>query len=234
MTKTLLIIAGGAALVSFLCFALLGAVGGLGAGWSPARLADWGERGAVVTRDLPFSGAERLDIAYPAEITFTQGAQARFTVTGPKGLVDALRLDGGILDGPDGPGLLFHRHRHGRLRIDIVSPDTREFRLSGAEKLDLRNFDQDSLVLECAGAADVEGQGRAKRLDARLSGAGRLNLARLAVDDAVISISGAGDAIIDPHASADVSIAGAGHVELETRPLVLQTHISGFGTVSHP
>jgi hypothetical protein len=234
MYKNLLIVAGAAALISILCFSILAALGGLGSLWRPGPWDRWTDTGPVVTRDLPFSGAERLDIADPAEITFTQGAQPRFTVTGPKALVDALRLDGGTLEGPDGPSFVFQRHRHGRLRIDIVSPNTREFRLSGAEKLDIRNFDQDSLVLECAGAADVEGQGRAKRLDARLSGAGHLNLARLAVDDAVVSISGAGDAIIDPHASADVSIAGAGHVELETRPPVLQTHISGFGTVSHP
>ncbi|MEI9890041.1 MAG: hypothetical protein WDN45_04830 [Caulobacteraceae bacterium] len=46
-----------------------------------------------------------------------------------------------------------------------------EFHLSGAQKLSLRNFDQDDLEVHISGAGDVEGQGKARRLEAHISGA---------------------------------------------------------------
>ena len=236
MSKKLLIVAAVCALISMACFSALNLLGGFHRGLfghgMPWR-QDWTEEGPDMSRDLPFAGAERLDISYPAEIVYTQGAQPRFTVTGPKRLIDNLKLDGGSLYGPD-HGFHFGRHHHRDLHITIVSPNTREFDLSGAEKLILNDIDQDSLVLHASGAADIRGSGRARRLEAHISGAGDLNLGELPVDEAVISISGAGDAKLDARRSADVSISGAGHVRLKTRPANLQTHISGFGSVDAP
>ncbi len=232
MVKKLLILVAAGAVVSFACFFVVNLTGGLRPPWS--HHGSWKDYdGPETSRTLPFAGAERLDISYPAEITVTQGPQARFTVTGPKDLLDDLSLTDGRLTGPD-DGFHFGHHHHGRLRIDIVSPNTHEFHMSGAEKLTLNNFDQDSLILSASGAADVKGAGRARRLEAHISGAGDLNLGDLPVDEAVISISGAGDAVLDARRSADISISGAGHVRLKTRPASLQTHISGFGSVDAP
>jgi hypothetical protein len=248
MIKKLLVVFAAAALISMTCFTFLHILGGFPPGWRgpPWGDGDWrgnwrgdwrGRRdlGPEVTRNLPFTGGDRLDIYYPAEITFTQGPQPRFTVTGPQGLLDQLTLGNGVLRGPDrhgfrwgGPGW------DGRLRIDIVSPNTHEFHLAGAEKLSIRNYDQDSLEIHAAGAADIDGQGKAKRLDVEFAGAGHLDLSQLPVDDAKVAIAGAGDASLDPRLSADVSIAGAGHVTLKSRPPYLQTHISGFGSVDAP
>jgi hypothetical protein len=233
MTKTLLILVAAGALISIACFSLLGAMGGFHhfrgpAPWRSVASLD----GPTTSRNLPFAGGERLDMSYPAEITMTQGPQPRFTVTGPKGLVDQLSLDGAHLKTPDEGGFPFAFNRpHGKLSIDIVSPNTHEFHFSGAEKLSIRNFDQDSLVVHSSGASDVDAQGKAKRLEVHVSGAGEMDLGALAVDQAEVHISGAGDATIDPHVSAEVSISGAGHVKLKTRPANLQTHISGFGSV---
>jgi hypothetical protein len=232
-------VAAAGALVCVACFTLLGLMGGLdravrGMPWHGAWRGDWRDAGPQTSRDLPFAGGQRLDIAYPAEITVTQGPQPRFTVTGPKGLIDRLRLEDGVLKSDDEPGFLFGRHRHGRLRIDIVTPDTREFHLAGAEKLTIRGYDQDSLTLHASGAADVQAQGKARRLEVHVSGAGHFDLGELPVDDAEVAISGAGDATLDPHVSADISISGAGHVKLKTKPANLQTHISGFGSVEQP
>lgn len=242
MTKKLLVVVAVGALISMACFTFLSILGfpskfdgpPWAGGWRGNWRDDARDPGPDVSRNLPFTGSERLDIAYPAEITVTQGPQARFTVTGPKDILDELRLDGGDLEGPDGPHFRWGRHYRGRLRIDIVSPNTHEFHLAGADKLTLRNFDQDSLILHAAGAVDVDGQGKAKRLEAHISGAGHLDLGQLPVDDAEVSISGAGDASLDAHASAEVSISGAGHVALKSRPPRLETHISGFGSVDAP
>ena len=244
MIKKLLIVFATAALISMACFTFLSILG-FPAGFTGPPWADGDWRGnwrhnarnsgPDVSRNLPFTGSDRLDIAYPADITVTQGPQARFTITGPQDILDELRLDGGELSGPDGPRFGWgRRHHNGRLRIDIVSPNTHEFHLSGAEKLTLRNFDQDSLILHASGAVDVDGQGKAKRLEAHISGAGHLDLGQLPVDDAEVSISGAGDASLDAHASAEISISGVGHVALKSRPPIFHTHTSGLGSVDAP
>lgn len=244
MIKKLLVVMAASAIVSFACIALLGMMGGLAA-WSNAGPWNWGpwgeggngnyrgDAGPEITRDLAFTGSDRLDIGYPAEITYTQGPQTRFTVTGPQYILDQLRLeDGGrvIWDGWGQRG--WGRRFRGRLHIDITSPNLHEFYLSGAQQLRLRNFDQDSLIVQASGAADVEGQGKARRLEARITGAGDLKLGDLTVDDAEIMISGAGDVRADARKSARVQMSGAGDVHLNCRPPMFDPHKSGFGDIS--
>ena len=246
MLKKLLVVFASAALISMACFTLLGLLGGFPPnlngppwqngdwGWRGGRHGRWDMTGPETSRNLTYSGGYKLEFDYPAEVTVTQGPQARFTVTGPQGLLDRLTLENGTLYGPRGPRWNWGPgpDRDGRLRIDIVTPDTHEFHLNGTQKLMLRGYDQDTLALYASGAADVEGQGKARHLEAHISGAGHLALAALAVDDADVSISGAGDASLNAHSRADVSISGAGHVEFKCRPAGgLSQHISGFGSV---
>lgn len=241
MVKKLLVVMAASAIVCFFCIAVVGMMGGFQAisnpPWTWGPWNDGGryarDGGPETTRDLSFAGSERLDIGYPAEITYTQGPQTRFTVTGPQSILDQLRLeDGGrvVWDGWGRRG--WGRRFRGRLRIDITSPNLHEFYLSGAQELRLRNFDQDSLIVQASGAADIEGQGKARRLEARISGAGDLKLEDLTVDDAEITISGAGDVRADARKSARVQMSGAGDVHLKCRPPIYDSHKSGFGDIS--
>jgi len=242
MIKKLLVVFAAAGLISMVCFSLLGILGGFPHSWGgppPWATGDWDgdwrdhgrDQGAEISRNLPFTGSDQLEISYPAEITVTQGPEARFTVTGPQRLVDQLKLDDGVLSLPYDRRFRWNRHNEGRLKIDIVSPNTHKFQLAGADKLTLKAFDQDTLILSLAGATAVEGQGKAKRLEAHIAGAGHLDLEQLSVDDAEVAIAGVADAVIDPHVSADISISGAGHVRLHTRPPSVRQHIFGPGSV---
>ncbi len=229
MTRTLLIIVASGAILFVVCFSLVHAMGGFNFHHHHGVRDD--DPGPVVTRDLAWSGGPTLRIRFPATITYTQGSQSKFTVTGPQSLIDSLKFEDGDLSSAD------HRWRFGRdetLTIVATSPSTHDFELSGAQDLTLKQYDQDQLELRVSGAADVKGTGRAKRLEAHLSGAGELNLGDLPVDDAVVSISGAGQATIDPKQSADISISGAGQVDLKTKPPSLHSHITGFGSVNYP
>lgn len=243
MIKKLLVVMAASAIVCLVCVTVLGMVGGFQAlnngpwNWGPWNDGNGGrygrDAGPETTRDLTFAGSDRLDIGYPAEITYTQGPQTRFTVTGPQYVLDQLRLeDGGrvIWDGWGQRG--WGRRFRGRLHIDITSPNLHEFYLSGAQELHLKNFDQDSLIVQASGAADVEGQGKARRLEARISGAGDMKLEDLTVDDAEIMISGAGDVRADARKSARLQMSGAGDVHLKCRPPIYESHKSGFGDIS--
>lgn len=246
MIKRLLVVMACAALISVVCFMVLGLMGGFppkgfgsrfghgfGDGWGDG---DWDSHGRdpgpEITRTLTFSGGPRLEIAYPAEITVTQGPTPSFTVTGPQAIVDELQLEDGTLEGPHGR----HwdgGHYHGRLTITVVTPDTHEFHLAGAEKLTIRNYDQDSLTVHAAGASEIEAQGKARRLEAHIAGAGHLDMEQLPVEDADISIAGAADASLDARVSSDISVAGAGHVQLKCRPAHANMHGSPFAHVDY-
>ena len=239
MIKKLLVVFAAAGLISMVCFTFLNILGGFPHGWDNPSWGPWrgawrdGRRdsGPEITRNLPFTGSDQLEVSYPAEITLTQGPETRFTVTGPQYLLDQLKLDDGVLSGPYGRHFQWNHGYSGHLKIDIVSPNIHRFQLAGAEKLMLKGYDQDSLILNLAGATDVEGQGKAKRLEAHIAGAGHLDLAQLSVDEAEVNIAGVADAVIDPHVSANVSIAGPGHVRLVSRPPSVSSHIFGPGSI---
>jgi hypothetical protein len=229
MTRTLLVIAALGGLVSLLCFGALHAVGGF------EKLFHDDDKPIVqATRDLPWTGTPSLHIDHSAAvITYVQGPTPRVTVTGPRARIDALNLVGDTLTGAN----IHHSWRDNptdEIHITITGPSTHAFFLSGAENLLLTNYDQDDLELHLSGAAHVRGVGKTKRLNLDVSGAGDMDLAQLPVQDARVAISGAGNATIDPKASADLSISGAGHIGLLTRPAKLTSRISGIGAVTTP
>jgi hypothetical protein len=236
MTRTLLILVAAGAVVCVLSLSVLHAIGGLNPLHKHFKI-DFDDDGhgssadsTVITRDMAWPGGDSLHISVPATVNYTQGPQVKFTVSGPKAVIDSLRMDDGDLVKADGA----HWRHDGHLTVTVTSPSTHDFELSGAQEMTIKNYDQDSLDLHIAGAAQVTGEGRAKRLDAHIAGAGQINLGQMPVDDATVSISGAGDATLDPKVSADIDISGAGHVDLKTKPPTLHTHIAGFGTVDHP
>jgi hypothetical protein len=233
VTRTLLIIVAVGAILAVVSLSVLHALGGFAHHHHRHGEDADNDSGPQVTRELPWTGGDTLKIEVPAKITYTQGPEPKFVATGPKAIVDKLTLEDGELSG-DPHRSWWRFSGEDRLTIAITSPNTHAFHLSGAEALTLKQYDQDELDLEVSGAAHVDGQGHAKRLDAGISGTGDLDLAQLPVDEARVSISGAGAATIDPKASADISISGAGHVQLKTTPPVLNTHVSGLGSVSHP
>jgi hypothetical protein len=186
------------------------------------------------TRDLPWAGTETLHIDNSAAvITYIEGPTPKFTVSGPKSRVDALGISGDTLTGSD---IRWHLtdNDDDTIHITITSPNTHAFFLSGAENLTLTNYDQDTLDLNISGAAHVKAVGHVKHAEINLSGAGRLDLAALPVDDLKVHIAGAGSATVDPKQSADISISGAGHVGLLTRPPNLHTSIGGIGSITTP
>jgi hypothetical protein len=234
MTRTLLVIAALGAIVCILSFSILHAIGGLDRVFDHGRFTADDKALPQVTRDLPWAGSETVHIDNSAAIvTYIQGPTPKFTVTGPRNRVEALTLDGDTLSGANIHWHFSDNHTD-EVHITIVSPNTHSFFLSGAETMLLTNYDQDSLDLHLSGAAHIRGVGKAKHLDLEMSGAGDMDMAQLPVDDAKVDISGAGNATIDPRLSADLSISGAGHIGLLTKPATLHSRISGFGAITTP
>lgn len=259
MIRTLLIITG-ASLV--LCIAALGGAAALGGndlarrGWSWtfhdndfARVErtitiERGDMGPSVTRTMAWTGGERLEIDVPGEVTYVQGAEAGVRITGPKTMVDRVRLVGDrlMIDGSykmvnfsvssrrwdeDGNPI----GRDNTLRITVTAPSISAFELDSSADLEILSYDQPTLTLAVSGFGGVKATGRTDSLKLDISGSGEADLDSLTTKDAAVNISGFGDARVAPTGKAEINVSGSGDVILTERPAQLTQRISGFGEV---
>jgi hypothetical protein len=190
-------------------------------------------------RQWAWDGDNRLEIAFPAQVTLVPGGPPTVIVRGSENVLTHVGFRHGTLLGDDISGCFIPIFCHGDYRdhpvsmeVHGVSPE--EIDVSGVAEVNLGHIEQDRLKLRVSGAGSVQGEGRVQDLDLSISGAGEAKFARLDTLHARVSLSGAGEAEIAPSEDADVSISGMGDVNLATKPKNLTTHISGMGEVNGP
>lgn len=196
--------------------------------------------GPDTVRTVAFTGGEGLELELSADVTYVQGPAATVVITGPKTVVDRVRVEGGRLSLEDGTDRLTLAMEHGglrawadseRLKIVVTAPGVRRFDIEGSSDLSIRNYDQDEMSLDISGSGEVTATGRTRILTLDISGSGEAHLGGLETTDAEVDISGSGEARIAPTGAANVSISGSGDVDLATRPTTLRQNISGSGEV---
>lgn len=178
-------------------------------------------RGPVGSKSWPLTG-DKIDIEVAAQVRVTSGTgPATIKVTGPQNLLNQLSFQDGVLDGAEYPP------GHGRpmLKIEISGGPVRDYRMAVGRLL-LGHVDQDRLSIHVEGAAEIEGEGKVDTLDLAIEGAGENDLGKLKAQVAVVHIEGAGHAEIAPVESANITIDGAGLVELASKPKKLTTHLT--------
>ena len=242
MIRTLLLIAAASFVLMLAAFGGAAALGGpelLRNGWT----IDVGDNdseawsGPTVERTLEWTGGDRLTVALPADVVFTQGDTPSVVVSGPETAVQRITLVDGRLAFADENGASERFTVIGRsagLTVTITAPDVSRFELEGAGDLTLNGIDRDELVLVVAGAGDIAANGRAGTLNLMIAGAGDADLATLATENADVRIAGAGGAEVNASQSANIVIAGVGNVDLVQRPAHLTQEISGVGSVDVP
>lgn len=257
MTRTLFIIAG-AALV--LCLASLGGAMALGSRDLAAHDWTWvitddqagpddrvsvkrGDLGPDVTRNLDWTGGDRLVVDLSADVTYVQGATPGVVITGPKSAVERVRLVGGRLTLTDkddyaerviirwGPNGIHGWSESERLKITVTAPSVKDFRIASSGDLTIENYDQPTLHLQLDGSGEVEASGKAAKLDLRLNASGDAELEGLEVTDATIDNTGSGEVAVGPTGEAKVTLSGSGDVRLTRRPSSLQQNVTGSGEV---
>jgi hypothetical protein len=240
MIRVLVMIAVAGFLVSLASLTAAVAIGGpellesaAWGGWNPhwvhrSDSVTYSERwsGAETTRDMAWTGGDTLDVDVPADVQYTQGPEAKLTVSGPERALDDLEVDGGRLTWRYGR----HHHMHfGGLRIALTAPSVTRFELNGSGDLAIANYKQDKLDVRISGNGDVRANGEAGDVTLDVSGSGDADLGGLKSKSADIEINGSGDAKAAPTDSAKVRISGSGDVTLLTHPPRLETNISGSG-----
>lgn len=262
MIRTLLIITG-ASLV--LCIAALSGAAAIGGqdlarnGWTwtfrdgderhTISFADHEEDTATATRNLDWTGGDRLKVDAPAEVIFTQGVEVEVRATGPQSLVNRLRLVNGRLTLDDLPldddgaqtvrqgrvSVRWNSKRYGSsnpLQVFITAPSVRSFELGDGASLAIRDYNLPTLDLRITDAGDISVVGETGAVTVDLSGSGDVDLSDLRTTDATVDLTGSGDLRVGPTGTARIDISGSGDVVLTRRPANLQQSITGSGDIS--
>ena len=183
--------------------------------------------GPTITKDFPWEGGDRLEIAVPADVQYTQGAAGKITVTGSERALRDLDVQGGRIQFDNR-----RTYRHsGDLTIVITAPGVTHFELAGSGQLAISGYKQDRLDLNITGSGSVRAAGETRDAAIDVKGSGDADLSDVKVRTARIGIHGSGAAKVAPVDSADVDISGSGDVTLLSRPQKLESHISGSGSL---
>jgi carbon monoxide dehydrogenase subunit G len=255
MIRNMLIIAGASFVLMLGCFAGVAALAGpviMKEGWTiPFDDDDVTVRSThidldsarplpTVVRAFAWTGGDTLRLDVPSDVEFVQGPVGKIEVSGPKVLVEGLKIDGGVITlDRDGDRESLTIDRMGirvmsdadRLKIVVTAPNVRKFELEGSGDLDIRDFDQPELSLSIRGSGDITGSGRTALLSVATEGSGSAYLSDIKAQDANVSIQGSGGARLAPKGKVQVDIAGSGDVEIESAAASVTSRITGSGSV---
>jgi hypothetical protein len=182
--------------------------------------------GAQTTREIAWSGGDRLDLDIGADVTFNQApGPAKLTITGPAEAVQHVVLSGSHLQFADDTDY------SAPLKVTLTAPDVRHFAINGSGALAINNYDQDELDLDVSGSGDVTAHGKARALKLDISGSGDVDAGGLATDSADADISGSGKASIAPTTDADLHISGDGEIDLLSHPAKVSSDVTGSGRI---
>jgi hypothetical protein len=238
-------------IVSCACWGVVAAMGGPDNGWGPnfTRYNDghwsWNDDrdgggnqnhsatlGEMGTRDIAWNGSTRLEVNIPAEIDYTQGPDAKVTITGPQNLIDNITVNDGAINYANNWSWK-RRGSNPGVHLTIQAPSVTKFELNGAAKMTISAYRQDSMDLQVNGAAKVNASGQANRLHLELNGASNAEMGSVLNDDADVELNGASSVTIAPRLSARVEINGVGHARLLTHPANMQQEIHGVGSITY-
>jgi hypothetical protein len=216
-----------------------------GAGGDGSIRFERGEVDPEVTRTLAWSGGDQLSLMMPGQVVYRQGDEAGVTVTGPKGMVDRVRLRDGRLsledyDEDEEERGYIRWSRNGirawsatdALKVVVTAPSVTRFDTGADGDLAIRDYDQARLDVTVNGSGDVRARGRTDALALTVNGSGDANLEDLVVTDARVSVAGRGDARVGPTGRAEVEVSGRGDVTLTRSPAQLEQSVTGWGEVA--
>jgi len=175
---------------------------------------------------IAWDGSKDVAIAVPSKVRWKRGEGSDIRLRGSEDDLARIRLDHGTLrvcgDVDD--------------KIEIVLPGVafRKVTLAGAGEISMEDIDQDELDLTIAGAGRMKADGRTDDVKLTIAGAGEAQIGKLTAKRIDVNIMGAGEAVISATDDADVTIMGAGNVDLLTRPARHDFDVFGAGDINMP
>lgn len=263
MIRNALIIAGASFVLMLGCFAGVAALAGpviLNDGWTipfdhtgngefrRSHVAINGRKASpIISRQQAWTG-ETLTVDLPIDVTYVQGPVAKIEISGPRAVVDRLRIEAGRIslsddDGDDHDlnvdsltidrqGVRVHSYAD-QTRIVVTAPNVSSFKLDGSGDLEIRNYNQAAMTVALNGSGDIDASGQTTGLMLATAGSGDAELEELRAANAEIALSGSGNADISASNLVKIAISGSGDVNMNTQPVSETSTISGSGSVRH-
>jgi hypothetical protein len=202
--------------------------------------------GHVITRNVPVSSFDRLEVGSAFDVQVSIGSAPGLTLhvdDNLLGRVDAA-VTGDTLQIRLEPGLQVGK---ATLKADVTTVSLREIRADGASHVVLRDeLSASNLVLKISGASQVDGpvraqaatlqvsgasqvrlQGSSARLSIDGSGASRLELESLQVSRVDVNLSGASQARVSVSEAMSVDLSGASQLSYRGTPTITHQNVSG-------
>jgi hypothetical protein len=177
---------------------------------------------------LPWDGSDHVTIAVPAGANWRRGEGSDLVIRGDASDLARIRLDKGTIR------LCGDDDLEDKVKITLPGVTFRSVTIAGAGEVRMEDVDQSALDLTIAGAGDIKAHGKSDEIKLTIAGAGDAHLGDLATKRLGVTITGAGRAEASPKDDADITIMGAGKVDLLTRPARHDVDVFGAGKVSMP
>jgi hypothetical protein len=205
--------------------------------------------GNVIKQERQISSFTSLEVGGAFKVFLTQGDKEALTVEADENLMDAIKTNviGNTLKITTSEDISDSK----ALNIYLTISKLEEMEISGACKLTCESkLNLNDLDLECSGASDVELKlaandldldfsgasqvdmfGSANEVSLDLSGASDLNALELEAEKYTADISGASHASIFVKSELSVDVSGAASLKYKGDPKLVQTDVSGAGSL---
>lgn len=117
------------------------------------------------------------------------------------------------------------------LNLRLTTRDIVYVTSNGANKIALRDVDNNALKVMINGAGIVRASGQTEKFTAELSGAANLDAQHLQADKVWIKLQGVGNAGVFAKRELRAGIYGGGHIEYYGNPAVISKNIIGVGSI---
>ncbi|MBA9869628.1 DUF2807 domain-containing protein [Ralstonia pickettii] len=172
---------------------------------------------------------DSLELAVPADATYSPGAVPSITISGPQNILPLIetKVRGGKLTiGIEGAVSM-----RKPLKVQVVAPDLRAVRIVGSGAMKLDDFQGKSLDLNILGSGTVVAAGKANSVSVTVSGSGDVDVRALQAKDFSGVISGSGNVRAYASDAARVTMSGSGDIRVAGNPMRRSVERSGSGQV---
>jgi hypothetical protein len=181
------------------------------------------------SRDLDWDGSDHVELALPAQASYSPGNGDKLHVTGDPQILAHLRVRDGDIE-LDCRGW---RNRSKGLVITLPGRQFQKFAIAGGGGLTLDRLDQPRVAIEIAGSGSVKANGKIDDLKMEIAGSGDADFDQLTAREASVEIGGSGT--VRAKGSIDdlkIEIAGSGRADFgQVTTRNAKVEIAGHGNV---
>lgn len=172
---------------------------------------------------------DSLELAVPAEATYTAGAVPSITISGPQNILPLVetKVRSGKLTVAINGAVSMSKP----LKVTVVAPVLSVVRISGSGSMKLDNFKGNSLDLNISGAGSIAASGKVNLVSVTISGSGDVDASALLAKDFFGVVTGSGDVRAYASDAAHVAVSGSGDVRIAGNPMRRSVERSGSGQV---